>query len=79
MNSKTLLEIVNYVRTNKGLLPITILDSKQRLREDLNFDSLDLAEFTARLENEFGVDVFANGIVSCIGEVQERIDRGRRE
>lgn len=45
-----LLHIVNTVRTNKGLPALPALTPDMRLREDLGFDSLDLAELTARID-----------------------------
>lgn len=46
-----------------------------RLREDLGLDSLELAVLTVKIEAEFGVDVFADGIVTTIGEIEEKIRR----
>lgn len=45
-----------------------------RLRIDLDLDSLDLAVLTVKLEAKTGVDVFAKGIVSTVGEILSRID-----
>jgi acyl carrier protein len=47
-----------------------------RLREDLGFDSLDLAELTARIDERFHVDVFAEGVVGTVGAIAERLHRG---
>ncbi|MEM7478833.1 MAG: phosphopantetheine-binding protein [Planctomycetota bacterium] len=43
------------------------------LRKDLGFDSLELAILTVRIEANFGVDVFADGIVSTLGELLARV------
>jgi len=48
--------------------------SNTRLRIDLDLDSLDLAVMTVKLEARTGVDVFAKGIVSTVGEIVSRID-----
>jgi len=45
-----LIEIVNEVRVNKQQSPVTAINESTRLREDLGFDSLDLAELTARID-----------------------------
>jgi acyl carrier protein len=50
----------------------------ERLREDLGLDSVDLAELTARLDYEFGVDVFADGPVHTVGEVLAKVERSAR-
>jgi acyl carrier protein len=68
-----LLIIVNVVRINKGLPALPVLHPEMRLREDLGFDSLDLAELTARIDERCGVDVFADGLVFTVGEVQAKL------
>ena len=50
MKNDDLLSIINTVRTNKGIHPLERLISSYRLRDDLGFDSLDLAELTARID-----------------------------
>lgn len=68
-----LLKIINHVRTHKGLLPLPSIAAADRLREDIGLASLDLAELTVRIEDRFGVDVFADGLVSTVGEVNDKI------
>lgn len=74
--------IINEVRLNKGLHALQAITASDRLREDIGFESLDLAELTVRIEEKFGVDVFADGLVSTVGEVEAKIARqtadGRR-
>ena len=68
-----LLIIINTIRENKADEHLVKIDKQTKLREDCGFDSLDLAEFTVRVEKEFGVDIFADGVVATIGEVFEKI------
>ncbi|MDD3179533.1 MAG: glycosyltransferase [Opitutaceae bacterium] len=68
-------DIINQVRENKGQPPLGELHPGSRLREEIGFESLDLAEFTVRIEEKFGVDVFADGLVHTVGEIQDRISR----
>lgn len=70
---KRLLRIINIIRANKGLPKISEARPEMRLREDIGLESLDLAELTVRIENEFDVDVFADDLVFTIGEVAARI------
>jgi acyl carrier protein len=70
-----LLRLANLVREHKGNGPIATLTPEVRLREDLGFDSLDLAELTVRLEERFGVDVFGEGVVRQVGEISDRLKR----
>jgi len=68
-----LLEIINQVRANKVRKPLSQLSPQLRLREDCELDSLDLAELTVRIEDASGVDVFAEGIVRTVGEIQAKL------
>ena len=73
--SSLLLAVVNEVRVNKGQPPLEALVASLSWREDIGFESLDLAELTVRIEEKFGVDVFADGIVSTVGEVMRKIEK----
>ena len=50
------------------------LNDNMSLTNDLGLDSLDLAEMTVRLEDEYGIDVFEEDVVDEIGEVLEKLD-----
>lgn len=71
-----LLDIINTVRGHKGLPPLCALKPELRLREDCGFASLDLAELTVRIKEAFDVDVFADGVVRTVGEVEAKIGAG---
>lgn len=73
-----LLEIVNTIRLNKGQGSLEKLSPEDGLRRDLGFDSLDLAELTVRVEAEFGVDVFDDGVVNTVGETLEKISNAQK-
>ena len=75
MPTSELLPIINQVRENKHQAPLPELPPTWRLREDLGFESLDLAELTVRIEEKFGVDVFADGLVQTIAEIHDKIRR----
>ena len=69
------LSLVNLIRANKQQPPVERLEDTMRLREDLGFDSFDLAELTVRIEEQCGVDVFADGLVRTVGEVRAKLGR----
>jgi len=69
--------VVNQVRHWAGQPTVCELQQSDRLQDDLNLDSLQLAELSIILEAKFGVDVFADGIVRTVGEVAEMIERKR--
>ena len=71
---KKFLEIINLIRYNEGLEKLNNITNEQNLMQDLGFDSLDLAELTVRCEKEFGVDIFADGIVTTVKEVMDKIN-----
>jgi acyl carrier protein len=70
----TINNIVNQVLINKSKSPVKEVQITSSLRDDLGFDSLDLAELTVRIEDKFGIDIFSDGIVSTIGEILQKIN-----
>lgn len=70
-----LLNVINTVRANKGRPGLPEIRPEHRLREDCQLDSLDLAELTVRIEEESGIDVFADGLVRTVGEIQAKLGR----
>ena len=71
--SDRLLYIINQMLAHKQRSALTSLKADMRLREDIGFDSLDLAELTVRIEEAFDVDVFADGLVRTIGEIEAKL------
>jgi len=70
-----ILQIVNTVLSNNDLPLIETLDEGHDLRNDLLMDSINLAELTVRIEDEFGIDVFEDGMISTIGELMAKINK----
>lgn len=69
---KVLLE-VNRIRAASGKRALVKLLEADLLREDLELDSLDLAELTVRLQAKFGIDVFAKRNLRTVGDVVEEL------
>ena len=67
------LQIVNTVLENRAKKKVTSLNWDTHLRNDLGFDSFDLAELTVRIEASYGVDIFEEGIINTIGEVLTKL------
>lgn len=61
--------IVNEIRLSKDLPVLDEIKEDDNLRNDLGFTSFDLAELTVRLEDEFDIDVFEDGLVNTVGEI----------
>lgn len=70
---KILLKIINGVLENNNRKKIKNINDNISLRNDIGFDSLDLAEFTVCIEKEFNIDIFENGLVDTIEEVKQKI------
>ncbi len=68
---------MNRVLENRAKEKLTSLDTGMHLRNDIGFDSLDLAELTARIDAEFDIDIFEDGIVSTVGEVFNKLNSKR--
>jgi len=66
--------IINTVLKNRGKQEINEINENSHLRNDIGFDSLDLAELTVRIEAEYDVDIFEDGIVNTIGEIMHKIE-----
>jgi acyl carrier protein len=81
MVSAALEQLVHHIRVSRGLPQLMQLSASSDLRRDLGLDSLDLAELTVRIQDRYGVDVFAAGVVRTWGElvqrVQHHIEHGR--
>lgn len=69
-----LLEIINTVLENRGKKTVESISENSHLRNDLGLDSLDLAELTVRIEAEFDVDIFEEGIVETVGQIYNKIN-----
>jgi acyl carrier protein len=74
-----ILPIINQVLANKRRPQRDHVSPEMRLREELGFDSLDLAELTVRIEEASGVDIFAEGVLRTVGEVEAHLRECRCE
>ncbi len=70
-----LLTIINTIRVAKGAAPVQQLKASDKLREDLGLSSFDLAEITVNLEDEYGIDIFENGLVNTVGEIYAKLQK----
>lgn len=69
------LEIINYIRVGKGLSMLECINNSDKLRDDIEFTSFDLAELTVRIEDEFDIDIFEDGLVLTVGEIYEKLKK----
>lgn len=69
-----LLSIVNDIRKNKEMESLTEIHNEDRLREDFGFTSFDLAELTVKVEDEYDIDIFEDGLVNTVGEILAKLE-----
>lgn len=67
------LSIINSIRAAKDLTPVKELHAEDKLRDDLGLTSFDLAELTVNIEDEFGIDIFEDGLVNTVGEIYAKL------
>jgi acyl carrier protein len=66
--------IFNLLLKKKGKAERASFTAALSLSKDLGLDSLDLAELTVRVEDEFGIDLFEKGVIRTVGEVRARLN-----
>lgn len=67
-------EIIKLINLNKGVNDTVSVHEGTHLRNDLGFDSLDLAELTVRIQKDFNIDVFEDGVVNTVSEILEKLN-----
>lgn len=72
---ENLKKYINEINALEGKDKIEIITRDMKLREDLGLDSMDLAILTAKIEDEYDVDVFEDGIVLTVGEVLNKLEK----
>ncbi|OKY84645.1 MAG: acyl carrier protein [Bacteroidales bacterium 52_46] len=69
------LNIINEILESKDLNKLNSLSEQLSLRDDLGLSSFDLAELTVKLEDEFDIDIFEDGLVNTIGEIYVKLKK----
>ena len=67
------LEVFNDIRASKNMEAVVTLNEGDKLRDDLGLTSFDLAELTVRIEDEFDIDIFEDGLVNTVGEIYAKL------
>ena len=74
MNITDLERIIKSVLQNRGKELPNLITNETRMREDLGMDSLDLAELTVKIEAEYDIDIFADGLVNTADEILKKFE-----
>jgi acyl carrier protein len=70
---RSLLEIINEVLSESDT-KVEAISTDMDLRNDLGMDSMNLAYLTVLIEDEYGVDIFADGLVSKVSDILNRLN-----
>ena len=70
---KKVFDIINEIRAAKDMNTVAELTSEDNLRDNLGLNSFDLAELTVKIEDEFDIDIFEDGLVNTIGEIYAKL------
>ena len=65
---------LGFIKVSEGKYPNSE-EYEYDLRNDLDLTSFDLAELTVRIEDEFDIDIFEDGLVNTIGEVLAKLEK----
>jgi len=65
--------LINQVLEQNDRELVQELDSNMSLRDDLGLTSFDLATLTVLIEDEYGIDIFEDELVSTVGEIEEKL------
>lgn len=68
-------EIIREILEEGNKAEVDTIELDTSLRKDLGFDSLDLALLTVKIEDEFDVDIFENGLIDTVGEILNIIEQ----
>lgn len=71
---KRVSQIINSILANSGRTALLSITPQTNLRTDVKFDSYDLAELTVIIQEEFGVDIFADSPVVTVEEILKKLE-----
>jgi acyl carrier protein len=63
--------IINDLLSSNNKPNVSTLNDNDDLINDIGFDSLELAELTVIIEEQYGVDIFEHKIIRTVGEIKE--------
>lgn len=66
-------QIIKEIIEDKGE-KLTVEITNGSLLRDLGLSSFDLATLTVKIEDEFDIDIFEDGLVSTVGEIVDILE-----
>lgn len=74
MNDKLILILSEIIKENTPDQPLPAITLDSHLRDHLGLDSLSLALLTVRLEEEFDVDIFEDGLIYTVSDIVNKLN-----
>lgn len=71
---KNLFDIITQLQSENGIEVSDVINDSDDLINNLGFDSLNLAELTVIIEEEYGVDIFEKKVIRKVYEIKEQIN-----
>lgn len=65
--------LIQIYKDSYGEEPKFEIVPEMNLRNDFGLDSFSLAELTVYIEDEFGTDIFEEGIINTVGEIYNKL------
>ena len=62
-----------YIKGKTKEQALDALKDSDTLLFDMQLTSFDLAELTVKLEDEYGIDIFEDGLVNTVGEIYAKL------
>ena len=72
--TEKILKIINIILKSRTNEELKTLSPEMHLRDDIGFDSLDLAELTVRIEADYDIDIFEDGVVNTVEEIYAKLN-----
>jgi acyl carrier protein len=72
---KKVIFIIRDILSDENMESGMEITESTKLKDDLGFDSLMLAVLTVKVENEFDVDIFEDGLIFTVGEIFSKINK----
>jgi acyl carrier protein len=63
--------IINDLLSSNNKPNVSTLNDNDDLINDIGFDSLELAELTVIIEEQYDVDIFEHKVIRTVGEIKE--------
>lgn len=68
-----IIEIIQKIRKESGMEEVPEIQDSMRLKDDLDIDSISMAQLIAEIDQKYDVDINAIGPLQTFGEIISRL------